>query len=125
MPYTDEDWPPPKRTRSMKNIVKKVWAVYSTNDEYGRYDEIDDLKGVYEDKKVAEKAADGQGWYGGQGNVEERTAVKAGGGWWLTQMPFTVKLNEKHVDPRKALRKKALGKLTREERAALELEEED
>ena len=107
-----------------KENVLKVWAVFTNHDEYGRYDEVDDLLGVYEYKTDADRAASRQGWYGGDGTVEERTAIRSGNQWFLTQFPFSVKLNQKHVDPRKTLKQKALSKLTRAERAALELEEE-
>lgn len=107
----------------MKSEIKTVWAVFANHDEYGRYDEVDDLLGVYEYKTDADREAQGKGWYGGEGTVEERTAIPYGNKWYLTQTPFPVKLNQKHLDPRKVLRKKALSKLTREERAALELED--
>lgn len=108
----------------MKNKnVKTVWAVFSTRNEYGSFDEVDDFKGAYELKNEADKQAKGQGWYGGDGHVEQRTAVRYGNGWYITSHTLPIKLNIKHVDQTKTIREQALKKLTQKEKMLLGLED--
>ena len=121
MPYTNEQ----TRTRTKPVNIKKVWVVFTNHDEHGQYDEVNDLLGVYEYKTDADREAQGQGWYGGEGTVEERIAIRCDGKWFLTQNPVPVKLNKKHGDNRKALRKSALRKLNAREKEVLGLLEEE
>jgi hypothetical protein len=112
-----------KQKTTMKTIT--VWAAYITVDEYGRHG---DLKGIYTTEDDAEKAADGIGWYGGRGSVNERKAVEAGNSKYFLlddEVDYLIPINKKISDEADKARRAALRKLTVKEREMLGLEDKE
>lgn len=113
----------------MKTIT--VWAAYTTVDECGRRGE---LIGVWQNVHDARQSAKGRGWYGGDGLVEPRKAIAE----CNITGPFTTMiylLDAKYTQPieidvdiltnKEEARRKALAKLSSEEKQLLGIVDED
>lgn len=63
-----------------------IWTAHETNDERGSHGA---LIGVFTSKGTAERAANGRGWYGGQGSVQERKGLNTSSGVFLLDRHHT------------------------------------
>lgn len=98
-----------------------VWAVYTTENEYGN---LGELLTVMTSRVAAEKESQGKGWYGGQGAVEERKVIKVGNDKHFLldeKVDYPIPLDKKVNDRELKLRKQALKKLSKDEREVLGL----
>ena len=59
----------------MDYAIETVYVVWETLNEYGKKGQC---VGVYDNKVKAEDIAKGRGWYGGNGAIDERTAIVNG-----------------------------------------------
>lgn len=98
--------------------IKEVYSVYTTTDEYGRRGR---LVGHFSDKTEADNQAQGQGWYGGKGDVVKIYSITIDGNTFALQSKETIKLNEIYGDEYYK-KQNALAKLTDEEKKLLGLE---
>lgn len=107
-----------------------AWAVHQTVNEYGH---LGKLVGVFSTENKANKAAIGQGWYGGHALVEKHRAIvlvdyDSGTEHYylldkkLTDVPS--KLDTNLIEYENLIKKRALSKLSKEEKEVLGLEEE-
>jgi len=96
-------------------LLGVAFGAFTTTDEYGRNGK---LLGWFSTSDAAKKAAAKKGWYGGDGNVDEVSTITVDGATYLLAdaNPIVVDASDEIRD---AVRKKALVKLTDEERAAL------
>lgn len=96
-------------------VLGVAWGAYTTSDERGMADKC---KGWYSAEQAAKKAAKGIGWYGGEGRVLKKPTLTVGGCTYLMEQAATIVVDD--TDERtEELRKAALSKLTKAERAAL------
>lgn len=96
-------------------VLGVAWGAYTTSDERGMADKC---KGWYSAEQAAKKAAQGIGWYGGEGCVLKKPTLTVGGCTYLLEQAAPIVVDD--TDERtEELRKAALSKLTKDERAAL------
>lgn len=90
------------------NIIK-VFAAYKVNDEYHR-DRV--LLGYFTIREDAVETVKGQGWYGGNGDVDEAWVLRpsATENYVLTS-PYSVQLNVNLVELKKNRKRAAIEKL--------------
>lgn len=100
-----------------------VYAVYETLDEWGRRGS---LIGVFTDRDEAFKSAQGKGWWGGVGAIEERKLLSVKSSHYLLDRDINrpIRVNVDLVEEHKAAKEKALSKLTEEERELLGLNDD-
>lgn len=106
----------------MSKDIIDLYIVYETVDEYGRHGST---VAYAKDEYSAEQAAKNRGWWGGSGAIVKKKALVVDGEVYplLTSGPVTLYGEEPKKDW-KAIRRAALAKLTEEERAALEVKEQ-
>ncbi len=95
-----------------------VYTVHRNNDE--RYN--GPVTDVCSTKAIAEKVAGGSGWYGGNAPICAAWAVEVDGSVYLLVNNSPVDLDGKLSKQKDVLKKRALSKLTQEEREVLGLE---
>lgn len=104
---------------SLRNNIVKAFAVYTTNDEWGR---IGSLVGIYRNFPDAKVGAQGQGWYGSEGRIMEKTVLEDGYDLYVleTEKPMCyVDVEELREAARQKALEAALAKLTPEEIALI------
>ena len=96
-------------------VLGVAWGAYTTSDERGMADKC---KGWYSAEQAAKKAAQGIGWYGGEGRVLKKPTLTVDGRTYLLEQaePIVVVDTDERIEE---LRKAALSKLTKAERVAL------
>lgn len=105
-----------------KNIIW-VWAVYEVHDEYGRHR---NLRTVCRTEAEGKIAANGLGWYGGQGDCDKKAAIidpESGLVYLLvtsTGQEFA-DVTKRKEELKQIAKEAALAKLTPEERELLGL----
>lgn len=95
-----------------------VYSAYETTDEMGR---TGGCIGHFSDPSSANIAAQGKGWYGGEGKVLTHSAVCIDGEVYLLKSNEPVDLDGKKEQVRKQLAAQALAKLSDVEKEALGL----
>lgn len=98
-----------------KKKTTQVWAAFRTHDDYGSFTPETDLIGVFSTEALAEAAADGKGWYGGMGHVEERVAVIDGDSLYLCVTPQRLTLDKEVGDLDEKIFQSIMNKLTPKE----------
>jgi len=82
---------------------------------------------VTENKSRAETAASGRGWYGGTADIQKRKGIKVDDNVYLldvenaSEIPLGIDL----IKETKNKKKRALAKLTKEEKGLLGVEDDD
>jgi hypothetical protein len=99
----------------------KLYKVSTTADEYGRYGAT---IGYFTFAHEAEVTAERHGYYGGPGQVDEKTALVIAGQFFILESPDPVEVNVNFIKSREDLKKAALAKLSPAEKAALGLKED-
>jgi len=105
----------------MKHEIIKVYAGWETVDDFGRHGK---LIIVSSDKAAVNKAVEKMGWWGGPGDVQDRTVIKIKNIVYLLDEEYykPIKLDRNLTKEEK--RNKALSKLTKEEKELLGLNED-
>lgn len=97
-----------------------IYAVYTTENEYGR---LGSCVGFFSKSNDADLAAKGQGWYGGNGVVQPRRAIQIDNEYFLLDKDFHTKIiidtNLHKLEEQK--KAEALAKLTEEDKILLGL----
>jgi hypothetical protein len=99
--------------------ITQVYVTYSTTDEYGRRGS---RNGIFTTRSKADKEAIGIGWWGGTGTVVVEHAITVDGISYLLSSPEPIELDvtsDEVKAMKEKLKRKALAKLTSEERKAL------
>lgn len=108
-------------SRVQDGVVFRVWTVHRNNDERTN-GPITDVCGTVE---LAKQVAAGTGWYGGDAGIEERRAISFAGRSYILAAADSVLVaytfNDVKLSRLEMTRKRALSKLTDEDRAALGL----
>lgn len=109
----------------MKTKIVDVFAVFTSNSEHGY---PDGYVGIFTTRKEAEVASKGKGWWGGSGTIEERKAlVLDDEDVYLLDVYCNrkTKINTIELEtPEEKRKKRALAKLTKEDKEILGIEED-
>lgn len=101
-------------------MIITLYVAHPTTNEYGN---LDSPIGFFYSKLDAKEAVKGQGWYGGNGSVVERKAIIHEGQVYLLdeEITYPIVTDVNLIEREKQVVENALGKLTDEEKKALNL----
>ena len=101
----------------MHNIIK-IWSAYETIDDRGN---IGACLGRFSCEQYAKEAAKNRGWYGGDGDVKESSAIKVDGKIYGLASPNPIDLDRRNAIADEVLKQQTLAGLTPEQKRVLGL----
>lgn len=102
--------------------MTKIIEIYAAHGDSGsERGGLGPIIGFFSSRNDAERFAKGQGWWGSNGVVRERSAIVIDDQIYLLERPDPIDLDRKAEIKTLEIKKQALSKLTEEEKRALNI----